>query len=1309
MKDIESVVSPLVQAHFPSFYEQEGARFIDFVKEYYRWMESEYGTDVTFNANTSVDSNNSITISSGNNYVVGDTVRYYVDAGNTALANLTSNNIYYVKSVTVYDANNTALSLSVSPTSPTLTLTKGVTEQGHHLVGPLGNRALHASRNLFNYRDIDKTSDEFVKYFKEKYLRSIPLTSIADTRRLVKNSTDLYDVKGTAAGVKLVIQGLYDQEASVYFPGTDILRASDGTWTKPVYLELSVTERTKTFIGQEVVGVVSGAKAFVESVVRRRIGQRYLDVAYLSGVRGDFQTNERITTTANTVLSTDAPWVVGSMTTLDVLTGGAEFAVGDIFDVVSSKGKQGKARVTSISNATGAVFFEFESALVSGGWGYSTNADVLISSKVLTVSSKTNANTLITDYTQFETVEQILANIAYTVTGGAVANNLNFDVGTVVENYDGGGAVVANAVIVSTTKSTNTTGYIIVAPNVGNVAVDSTFSLSGNGTTASIGTYTNRTVTANLIATNSTAVGVISVVGGNFIASPYANLHGAYTNTTGTITAISTGTGADFDVGSITETETVLLNPDFLRSKNSGNVVFVSTPTTGILLNGFNANTTIYGTDVTFNANTAVDATTERIAISSASNYIVGDALRYYVDTGNTALTNLTSNTVYYVQAANSTTIALATTAGGSAINLTKGLSESGHHIVGPLRILTTGDVQHRGIGFIKFPSASLDAVILDCLRLESMTIGSIASLTGLNPGSDYNTDPFVVVIEPFVYGYDKHDYIMTISSATGTFAVGERIEQSFSNAATILNYTNFSGTDAQGVATTAPIVGEYVFQANATHAQAATGYVHEFGGGAVKLKNTTGTFTVTATSGYQLQTQSSGATANITTITSSTIATTARGLVKEIVSSTLLKIKRINLEQTFTAGGNILGRSSGTTATIDEIGEDLTVPALGVNANIGANVQTANNVVTGLEVVDSGYGYEDEENVTLTKTGSSFAVTARVHHAKQGLSEGFFSTTRGFLDSDKKLRDNEYYQEYSYEVQTKIPLDDYIDVLKQITHVAGTRAFGKVLATSFIDTQLESPDPTVQTVQLSVTDGSGTYTSNEVITQTTNTDINTDGTASGIFKGLTTSFLIANTTHAPYITRSSQLSQPTYAANTRSATVVGVASYSTSSIQVVSTPLVGTLQAGSLQANITGNTFTLTSVTNANTVTGSFANNEVVYQASTKLGARTATGYVLPGTANSTSVTVVGISGIWNTGVKIFGSAVEDTSATIATKSAFSSAYTFTASAVINTMDIASVDGTFTPSSGSGNGRITGNTSGASSNAQYVTIQLNT
>lgn len=82
----------------------------------------------------------------------------------------------------------------------------------------------------------------------------------------------------------------------------------------------------------------------------------------------------------------------------------------------------------------------------------------------------------------------------------------------------------------------------------------------------------------------------------------------------------------------------------------------------------------------TFTANTTkVNNTAETITITDANTiFAVGSRVFYRVPSGNTAVSNLTANTHYYVSFANSTVIALSSTLGGANVNLTAGTSNPG-------------------------------------------------------------------------------------------------------------------------------------------------------------------------------------------------------------------------------------------------------------------------------------------------------------------------------------------------------------------------------------------------------------------------------------------------------------------------------------------------------------------------------------------------------------------------------------------------------------------------------------------------------
>jgi|LakMenEpi03Aug12_release.lakeMendotaPanAssembly.Ray.scaffolds.fasta_scaffold00051_94 hypothetical protein len=103
-----------------------------------------------------------------------------------------------------------------------------------------------------------------------------------------------------------------------------------------------------------------------------------------------------------------------------------------------------------------------------------------------------------------------------------------------------------------------------------------------------------------------------------------------------------------------------------------------------------------------FNANSAV-ATNGFISI--ATNVLqANDLVTYEVAAGNTVIAGLTNGASYYVVTPNSTGVYLSSTIGGSAITLTKGLTETGHTLQGqtataraPVISGLSGKVAHAG------------------------------------------------------------------------------------------------------------------------------------------------------------------------------------------------------------------------------------------------------------------------------------------------------------------------------------------------------------------------------------------------------------------------------------------------------------------------------------------------------------------------------------------------------------------------------------------------------------------------------------
>lgn len=64
----------------------------------------------------------------------------------------------------------------------------------------------------------------------------------------------------------------------------------------------------------------------------------------------------------------------------------------------------------------------------------------------------------------------------------------------------------------------------------------------------------------------------------------------------------------------------------------------------------------------------------------------------------------------------------------------------------------------------------------------------------------------------------------------------------------------------------------------------------------------------------------------------------------------------------------------------------------------------------------------------------------------------GRWITTDGFLSWNKYLQDNNYYQEFSYQINSSKSLLDYKKVAYDLVHPAGTKVFGSVVTTDILD-----------------------------------------------------------------------------------------------------------------------------------------------------------------------------------------------------------------------------------------------------------------
>ena len=994
MKDIVQYISPLIESQFPSFYREEGPKFVAFVKAYYEWLEQ-------------------------------------------------SNNVLY------------------------------------------------HTRNLLNYRDVDKTKEDFLVYFKEENLKNIQFDIATDKRLLIKNALDFYRSKGTERSIDLFFKLVFAQPAKTKYPGDDLFRLSDNSWKKSTYIEITETIYNKQFENKQVRGLKSGATAYVESFsIKKKINNavdsagnpvkisKNINILFLSNIRGIFLYGEKVV--YEDLDPVVAPIITGSLNGLQVISGGNDYVKGDIVNLFSNTGLNGKAIVTSTINTTGEVEF----TLIEGGWGFSLSPEILIAEKVLVVNNISISNSSISSPFQlFESLVQPKANLQFEYMTGEFKANDHIFVYYANNSLAGTGKIVS--IDISTSNSTQGNAYVSILS--GNIEANATFYNNDNTVYANTIVYTDKTAKANIIAYSSNAdfimnsvnnsisfikgekifqanstvewasavVDLVQTRGSNLLIKisnisgtflPNNRTYGYTSNADANLFSYSTRIGLlDF---SSSQLSSVSIEANGVNYVNGDLLLFTSNTgygaTARIYTDGLGAisNVKIYNygkkyltapsvkvpnTVYTFyfNANSDVFVQDNFITVNG-HNFTNTQQVIYAVSAGNIPLNGLTNNTTYYVKSSNSSGVTLSVAPSGNVIAISKGLTENGHSLsstVSPgngavlvaitgsefdvvnglfvygentnssatvelvgsgsladFRIASLDDEEtvnatpdilagynYFGIKFLDLvlndfeygfpanPAANLSFVVGDCFTNITLNVGSISLLTLSNPGQNYTLDPLVTIYEPLIYGYKKQDYIISIEGSTSSLAPKENILYSNNN----INFSTLA-----------------------------------------KIKQIVNTSTIVATR----------------TSLFANISESGNSYIKGETSNFSSKIKSVELANTI----------------------------IGLNADVSANVITANGVVNKLTVIDSGFGYDKFDILSFAhETNSNTGIgIAKGLVETQGQAEGYYQNNKGFLSSDKYIHDGDYYQEYSYEIVSRVPFEKYFEMLKNVLHVAGTKVF---------------------------------------------------------------------------------------------------------------------------------------------------------------------------------------------------------------------------------------------------------------------------
>ena len=245
------------------------------------------------------------------------------------------------------------------------------------------------SKNILNNQDIDLAAEEFLTYFKREILSDFPEDILADKRLVYKKIKDLYRSKGSEESYKLLFRILYNEELDFYYPGQDILRASDGRWVQENSLRITKPYRgNPDLLAGEIKGRTSGATAKVERVQNIFVDNIETYEVFVTNIEGTFLDAEEIDNTANNISGTIISRS-GTLQNVIITDGGSGHQRNDLVTITSASGTGGRGTITI---TTGGVINKV--AVTNTGSGFLRTDPLIINNTTRSAVNATGAGLL---------------------------------------------------------------------------------------------------------------------------------------------------------------------------------------------------------------------------------------------------------------------------------------------------------------------------------------------------------------------------------------------------------------------------------------------------------------------------------------------------------------------------------------------------------------------------------------------------------------------------------------------------------------------------------------------------------------------------------------------------------------------------------------------------------------------------------------------------------------------------------------------------------------------------------------------------
>ena len=350
MAKFNKKLSTRIKHQAPDFVLDEHPRFLEFIKQYYTFMESaeisvtsvETTDGVLLESETDLHPNKLLLdashISSGNTQEgAGDKVLQEsssfgkFEKGET----ITGATSGATATVLVEDLSNGKLFISAQDKFKDGETITGNTSSASATLDNYRANPVQNIQQLTNFRDPDKVISNFLTKFRNEFMATLPekLDSNIDKRKLIKNIRSVYLAKGTAKANEVFFKMLFNERSETIYPKENMLRISDGKFdSKKILRAISSVGEPTDLIGRTITGVSSEASAIVETVNTFNIAGVNTTEFILNedSISGTFTTDEIIQGTSTDQDDTYIKLTVTSIpSVLTVTNDGANYSTDD--------------------------------------------------------------------------------------------------------------------------------------------------------------------------------------------------------------------------------------------------------------------------------------------------------------------------------------------------------------------------------------------------------------------------------------------------------------------------------------------------------------------------------------------------------------------------------------------------------------------------------------------------------------------------------------------------------------------------------------------------------------------------------------------------------------------------------------------------------------------------------------------------------------------------------------------------------------------------------------------------------------------